>query len=642
MPYRRGGYGRKKATSSVDDEYMMFNEDFILPGDQDDPSTSIKSVKDDRLCKCYLVGICPHDALGKTKMDIGPCQKVHSSELREKYRSKVENTMDGIVSIDNEKEKGICNPDEVTMKMDKLDNSTDQKYDKNGREILLKVEDTNKEHETEPHTAFEKNDQLKDKEDNKKKTIMKKKYLNVEEEAMKQLKYHLDEAERRVRRNKEKIEEENIFFGSFLTNLPNPIYSMPEDGKDKEKDSKTWYNKMRKAYNTKDVLSLHINMLKATQESLKVGKKGLVNEAMKIYNEATAIKEELEKGALGKLTISANSSSSLLHSYALNINSNNYRNRICTICGSTLSVFDSDKRLADHFGGKLHLAYVAMRDLYEKLHEKHKILRENEIFARKEERQTEVFKDSFKKDLGNEKERNDNEMADNFNKDTEKARATTSSTLDASDPSGNRAYSRDDEYSNEKERERSNINHNSKERDYSTERGNSRERDRLEEKERRRKYRSHDSRDRSYSRERDSSRDREYSRGRDSSRDKEYSRNRDYSRDREYARGRDSSRDREYSRGRDYSRDRGYSRGRDYSRDRGYSRDRDYSEDRYMTKRNREYFRREYSPDREFDRRGRDREYRRDRDNSYYSSNRDRNRRQSERESSWDREVGRI
>lgn len=32
------------------------------------------------------------------------------------------------------------------------------------------------------------------------------------------------------------------------------------------------------------------------------------------------------------------------------------------MCGAFLSILDSDARLADHFGGKLHLGYVAVRD----------------------------------------------------------------------------------------------------------------------------------------------------------------------------------------------------------------------------------------------------------------------------------------
>ncbi|GLT65304.1 hypothetical protein SLA2020_377430 [Shorea laevis] len=36
--------------------------------------------------------------------------------------------------------------------------------------------------------------------------------------------------------------------------------------------------------------------------------------------------------------------------------------RVCDIHGAFLSVYDSDRRLTDHFGGKLHLGYMQIRD----------------------------------------------------------------------------------------------------------------------------------------------------------------------------------------------------------------------------------------------------------------------------------------
>jgi hypothetical protein len=36
--------------------------------------------------------------------------------------------------------------------------------------------------------------------------------------------------------------------------------------------------------------------------------------------------------------------------------------RVCDICGAFLSIYDSDRRLADHFGGKMHLGYQHIRD----------------------------------------------------------------------------------------------------------------------------------------------------------------------------------------------------------------------------------------------------------------------------------------
>ncbi|KAG6623451.1 Spliceosome subunit [Phytophthora cinnamomi] len=35
--------------------------------------------------------------------------------------------------------------------------------------------------------------------------------------------------------------------------------------------------------------------------------------------------------------------------------------RVCDVCGAFLSIFDSERRLADHFGGKVHVGYVQVR-----------------------------------------------------------------------------------------------------------------------------------------------------------------------------------------------------------------------------------------------------------------------------------------
>ncbi|KAF8708752.1 hypothetical protein HU200_030139 [Digitaria exilis] len=41
--------------------------------------------------------------------------------------------------------------------------------------------------------------------------------------------------------------------------------------------------------------------------------------------------------------------------------------RLCDICGAFLSVYDNDRRLADHFGGKLHLGYMLIREKLKEL-----------------------------------------------------------------------------------------------------------------------------------------------------------------------------------------------------------------------------------------------------------------------------------
>ncbi|GKV27890.1 hypothetical protein SLEP1_g37009 [Rubroshorea leprosula] len=37
------------------------------------------------VCRLYLSGLCPHELFQLTKMDMGPCPKVHSLQLRREY-----------------------------------------------------------------------------------------------------------------------------------------------------------------------------------------------------------------------------------------------------------------------------------------------------------------------------------------------------------------------------------------------------------------------------------------------------------------------------------------------------------------------------------------------------------------------------
>lgn len=46
---------------------------------------------------------------------------------------------------------------------------------------------------------------------------------------------------------------------------------------------------------------------------------------------------------------------------------NNKKLRVCDVCGSFLSIFDSDKRLSDHFLGKQHIGFQYMRDKVESI-----------------------------------------------------------------------------------------------------------------------------------------------------------------------------------------------------------------------------------------------------------------------------------
>ncbi|KAH9606744.1 hypothetical protein KSS87_009527, partial [Heliosperma pusillum] len=91
-----------------------------------------------------------------------------------------------------------------------------------------------------------------------------------------------------------------------------------------------------------------------------LGEQGMVDEAQKVMEEAEALKRLAPRpepvGDPTKYT-------------AADVRITDQKLRVCDICGAFLSVYDSDRRLADHFGGKLHLGYMQIREKLAELQE---------------------------------------------------------------------------------------------------------------------------------------------------------------------------------------------------------------------------------------------------------------------------------
>ncbi|XP_065313464.1 putative RNA-binding protein Luc7-like 2 isoform X2 [Gordionus sp. m RMFG-2023] len=63
--------------------------------------------------------------------------------------------------------------------------------------------------------------------------------------------------------------------------------------------------------------------------------------------------------------------------------------RVCEICSAYLGIHDNERRLADHFGGKLHLGFIKIREKLEELKggaEERKVLRDLDRSKRRDER----------------------------------------------------------------------------------------------------------------------------------------------------------------------------------------------------------------------------------------------------------------
>lgn len=53
--------------------------------DGDKPNEEVTDYRDQRVCKKFLCGLCPHDLFQNTKMDMNECAKLHLPKLRDAY-----------------------------------------------------------------------------------------------------------------------------------------------------------------------------------------------------------------------------------------------------------------------------------------------------------------------------------------------------------------------------------------------------------------------------------------------------------------------------------------------------------------------------------------------------------------------------
>jgi len=204
---------------------------------------------DDKVCRNFLCGTCPHALFTNTKMDLGACPKSHTERLKTEYNAAKE-----------------ANPN------DPIFNRFQMEYESN---IF----------------AF------------------------------------VDECDRRIRaahRRLEKTPEEN----AKTTNL------------------------------MKEIAEIELAIQGGTEKIETLGEQGQVDESMREMQAIEALKSEKgeKERELQQLTDTSGASG-------------HQKLRVCDVCGAYLSVLDSDRRLADHFGGKMHLGYHELRNMLAKFRE---------------------------------------------------------------------------------------------------------------------------------------------------------------------------------------------------------------------------------------------------------------------------------
>ncbi|KAF0716844.1 Aste57867_2639 [Aphanomyces stellatus] len=120
----------------------------------------------------------------------------------------------------------------------------------------------------------------------------------------------------------------------------------------------------------KEVLEITAEIADLMQKAEDAGNEGEVDLSMELMAQVEVLKQK-------KSHLQANPSRSdavvndydatqmhlmnLLPGNPLAMTNVNQKLRVCDMCGAFLSIFDSDRRLADHFGGKMHLGYMQIR-----------------------------------------------------------------------------------------------------------------------------------------------------------------------------------------------------------------------------------------------------------------------------------------
>ncbi|CAB3987218.1 RNA-binding Luc7-like 2 isoform X4 [Paramuricea clavata] len=152
--------------------------------------------------------------------------------------------------------------------------------------------------------------------------------------------------------------------------------------------------------------------------------------------------------------------------------------RVCEVCAAYLSLYDNDRRLADHFGGKLHMGFIKIRDRLKELEDevsKKREEREQERVRRRDEREKEL-EERRKKERNGDRDRRRDRSRDrdrDRNRDRDRGR----------DDRGGRDDRRDRDRSR-RDRRRSRSRSRDRRRSRSRERKRSRSRERRQERSR--------------------------------------------------------------------------------------------------------------------------------------------------------------
>ncbi|GFO23520.1 RNA-binding protein luc7 1 [Plakobranchus ocellatus] len=222
----------------------------------------------------------------------------------------------------------------------------------------------------------------------------------------------------------------------------------------------------------------------------EIGAEGQVEESMKMLEEVEALKTKKSQAEL---------------EFRNSMPASSYQQqklRVCEVCGAYLGIHDNDRRLADHFGGKLHLGFITIREKLDLL--------KNLVTERRAQReaQREEMRQRREHDGENDRGRRDRSPSRNkYDRDSDRDR-----DRDRRDRSRDR--SRDRERRRSRSRDRHRRRRSSRSRDRSSRKKSKRSRSRSRKSRSGSRERRRRSRSRSHSRKKHHKRSRSNSRSR--------------------------------------------------------------------------------------------------------------------------------
>ncbi|CAF1475368.1 unnamed protein product [Adineta steineri] len=206
--------------------------------------------------------------------------------------------------------------------------------------------------------------------------------LHYERDALEVLKQFVADADRKTEHAKRKLRETQEELGEEAARKMNSIHELGEQ----------------------------IGTKLARAEEL--GAQGLVDESMKLLEEV----EELRKSKTdSEQEFRATMPASTYQQQKL---------RVCEVCSAYLGIHDNDRRLADHFGGKLHLGFIQIREKLADLQKRVSDYNEKQELERKTRRSSPSASSSSRNDRG---DRNGNDYYNRDHRTSQRSRSRSRS-----------------------------------------------------------------------------------------------------------------------------------------------------------------------------------------------------------------------